>query len=125
MVKVLVVEDEQDVAMVLSKRLIDEGFEVINALGAYQGYSLALKDKPDLVILDLMLPAGGGLKVLQHIRGSIQTINTPVIIITGIKDSQYEQQVRKEGVDAYIEKPYDFVTLKEAMLGILKKKGIC
>ena len=124
MAKILVIEDEQDVALVLSKRLINEGYELLNALDAYQGYSLALKVKPDLIILDLMLPAGGGLTVLKHIRGSVEIMNTPVIVITGIKDTQYEQQVIKEGVEFYMEKPYDFDKLKAAILDIFKKKGI-
>jgi len=117
---VLIVEDEQDVAIVLAKRLKDEGFEVIMAQDAYEGFSLALKDKPDLVLLDLMLPAGGGLGVLQNIRSSSKIMNMPVVVITGIKDAEYEQKVLKAGVEAYLEKPYDFEQLKGIIQKILK-----
>ena len=118
---VLIVEDEQDVAIVLAKRLKDEGFEVIMAQDAYEGFSLALKDKPDLVLLDLMLPAGGGLGVLQNIRSSSKIMNMPVVVITGIKDAEYEQKVLKAGVEAYLEKPYDFEQLKGIIQKILKR----
>jgi DNA-binding response OmpR family regulator len=117
---VLIVEDEQDVAIVLAKRLKDEGFEVIMAQDAYEGFSLALKDKPDLVLLDLMLPAGGGLQVLQNIRNSSKIMNMPVVVITGIKDVEYEKKVLKAGVEAYLEKPYDFEKLKGIIQKILK-----
>ena len=117
---VLIVEDEQDVAIVLAKRLKDEGFEVIMAQDAYEGFSLALKDKPDLVLLDLMLPAGGGLQVLQNIRNSSKIMDMPVVVITGIKDAEYEQKVLKAGVEAYLEKPYDFEKLKGIIQKILK-----
>jgi DNA-binding response OmpR family regulator len=118
---VLIVEDEQDVAIVLAKRLKDEGFEVIMAQDAYEGFSLALKDKPDLVLLDLMLPAGGGLQVLQNIRNSSKIMDMPVVVITGIKDVEYEQKVLKAGVEAYLEKPYDFEQLKGIIQKILKR----
>ena len=117
---ILIIEDEQDVAKVLAKRLLDEGFETIIAQDAYQGFSLAQQSKPDLVLLDLMLPAGGGLQVLQNMRNSTKTMNTPVIVITGIKDVEYEQKVIKAGVEAYLEKPYDFEQLKGIIQKILK-----
>lgn len=123
MVKILIVEDEQDLARVLSKRLLGEGFEVVSAVDAYQGFSLALKEKPDLAILDLMLPAGGGLSVLSKIRSTYQIRNLPVIVITGSEDVECKDKVMSEGVEAYIQKPYDFEKLK-AIINTILQKGI-
>ena len=107
----------------MTKRLLNEGFEVIIAQDAYEGFSLALKEKPDLVILDLMLPAGGGLKVLQNIRTNSKVMNMPVVVITGIKDAECEQKVLKAEVEAYLEKPYDFEKLKGIIQKVLKLPG--
>ena len=120
--KILIIEDEKDVARVLAKRLTNENFEVLIALDAYQGFSYTLKDRPDLVILDLMLPAGGGLSVLKQIRSSAILMNTPVIILTGIKDVDYEQRVLQEKVEAYFEKPYDFEKLLTVINKTLEKR---
>jgi DNA-binding response OmpR family regulator len=123
MPKILIIEDEADIARVLAKRLLAEKLEVITATDAYQGFSSAIKERPDLIILDLMLPAGGGLSVLKNIRASSNIINTPVVVITGIQDAVYEQKVKDEGVEAFIKKPYDYAELKGILQDILSKSG--
>jgi DNA-binding response OmpR family regulator len=107
----MVVEDEMDVAIVLSKRLIDAGYEVESAPDAIMAMKVCREFKPDLVILDLMLPAGGGLAVLQNLRQNVRTNLIPVLILTGSKDEQLKQTIKAIGVDAYYEKPYDHVEL--------------
>ncbi len=124
MSKILIVEDELDIAKVIVKRLTQAGFKVAVATDAYQGVELTHKEKPDLIILDLMLPAGGGISTLRHIRESALTACTPVIILTGMKDELFKEEVLKEGVDAYLEKPYDADKLIEVIKNILiNKKG--
>jgi DNA-binding response OmpR family regulator len=117
MKKILIIEDEQDIVKVLYKKLTDNKFEVVWAQDAYAGVKSAHDEKPDLIILDLMLPAGGGLKTLQNIRNSLKTAFIPVIVLTGMKDEQYKKQVLEAGVEAYMEKPYDFSEL----LGVINK----
>jgi len=117
--KILVVEDEADIAKVLVKRLSKEGFEVLLAGDAYQGVALAHKEKPDLLILDLMMPAGDGLSVLQNLRKSTKTSTIPIIILTGNKDEEYKQKVLKEEVAAYLEKPYEADALIDTIKNIL------
>jgi DNA-binding response OmpR family regulator len=107
MAKILIVEDEVDITILIRKRLQDEGFEVVAAVDAYEGTRAAHREKPDLVILDLMLPVGGGLAVLKNIRASAEIREIPVVVLTGIKDEQYKKQVLGEGVEAYLEKPYE------------------
>jgi len=121
MPKIIIVEDELDTVKVLAKRLSSKGFEVVTAADAYQGITLALKEKPDLIILDLMLPAGGGLSVLKNIRMSGRTRIIPVVVLTGIKNEDYKRQVLNEGVEAYLEKPYDPDVLISTIQNILKK----
>ncbi len=66
---------------------------------------------PDLIILDLMLPGGGGLGVLVRLKMSVLTNDIPVLVLTGMQDPDYKEKVLEKGVDAYLQKPYDPVEL--------------
>ena len=121
MAKILIVEDEIDLAKVLAKRLMQNNFEVKIASDAYQGVALAHKEMPDLVILDLMLPAGGGLNVLKNLRKSAHTCHLPIIVVTGSQDEELKRQVREEGVDAFFLKPYEAKVVIGAIEKILNK----
>jgi DNA-binding response OmpR family regulator len=109
--RVLIVEDEQDIAMVLCHRLQDAGYEVAAAPDAIMAISECHKFKPNLVILDLMLPAGGGLSVLRNLRQSVRTNLIPILILTGSKDAALKKAVLDAGADAFFEKPYDHLEL--------------
>ena len=122
MPKILVVEDEVDIAKVLLKRLSDAGFETQFANDAYLAVRLTHEFKPDLIILDLMLPSGGGLSVLKNIRLVFSTSFIPVLVLTGIKDEEYKKKVMAEGVDEYMEKPYDHNSLLSVINKLLKKQ---
>ena len=121
MSKILIIEDEPDLTKVLRKRLLGQGFEVIAAADGYQGVEFAHKEKPDLIILDLMLPAGDGLSVLKNIKMSARTRYIPVVVLTGMKDEEYKQKVTDEGVEAYLEKPYEPDVLITTIKNVLKK----
>jgi DNA-binding response OmpR family regulator len=122
MSKILIIEDEPDIAAVLRKRLVEYNYNVVYAADAYSGVDLAHRENPDLVILDLMLPAGGGLAALKNMRMSQKLRYIPVVVITGMKDEDYKEKVLQEGVDAYLEKPYDAVELIGVISSILQKK---
>src|SRR4030043_1008903 len=107
MSKILIIEDEPDTAKVVAKRLTQSSFEVVVAIYAYEGVKFVHKERPDLVILDLMLPAGGGLSVLKNMRMTAEIRYIPVVVLTGIKNEDYKQQILNEGVEAYLEKPYE------------------
>lgn len=109
--KILVVEDEEDIAVLVSKRLRLEGYAVTRVPDALQAMQLIQKTRPDLVILDLMLPAGGGLSVLERMKMSVFAQDTPVIILTGTQDPAQKKKVLELGVEAFLQKPYDPETL--------------
>lgn len=117
MKKILIIEDEQDIVKVLYKKLTDSGFQVVWAQDAYAGVKSAHEENPDLIILDLMLPAGGGLKTLKNIRDSIKTTFVPVVVLTGMRDEAAKAESLQLGVEAYLEKPYNFPEL----LGVINK----
>ena len=124
MTKILIIEDEFDTAKVVRKRLSEHGFQSIIAVDGYHGVEFAHKERPDLIILDLMLPAGDGLSVLKNLRFSMHTMNIPVIVLTGIQDEKYKQQVLDEGVDAYMEKPYEASELIDTIKKILGTREV-
>jgi DNA-binding response OmpR family regulator len=117
--KILVIEDEQDVAKLLVIRLKSFNYEVAVADSGIQGIELAHKEKPDLIILDLMLPAGDGLSVLDTLRLSSYLRFTPVIVLTGLQDEEYKKKVIEKGVDAYFQKPYDAEQLLSSIKSLI------
>lgn len=117
--KILVVEDEFDLSKVIRKRLSSEGYEVVIAADAYQGVEFAHTSNPDLIILDLMLPGGGGMAVLNGLKKTTTLRFIPTIILTGMNDDEYKKKVIEMGVDAYLEKPYDSVELLSTIAELL------
>ena len=81
--KILIIEDDIDLSTVLQMNLESKGFEVSVAHDAIQGTALTHSIKPDLIILDINLPAGGGLTILKNIKMSVNTKMVPVIVLSG------------------------------------------
>jgi len=121
MSKILIVEDEADVAKVLRKRLMEHNFEVVCATDAYDGVNLAHKERPDLIILDLMLPSGGGLMTLRNLRMSTHTSHIPVLVLTGMQDEELKKKILDMEVAAYMQKPYEISELVGTINSILQK----
>jgi DNA-binding response OmpR family regulator len=118
--KILIVEDDADVARLLSARLKSAGYEALIAVDAIQGVQFSHRQKPDLIILDLMLPAGDGLSVVENLRLSAYSSRIPIIVLTGIKDEDYKNKAMEKGVSAYFQKPYNADELLSAIKDILK-----
>ena len=107
MKKILIVEDDRKISMALAVRLKAHGYEVIAAFDAMQGLSQAVKEHPDLVILDISMPAGNGFIVAERIQSLTPTASTPMIFITTNKDPTSKTKAEELGAIAYIEKPFD------------------
>ncbi|MBN2020336.1 MAG: response regulator transcription factor [Sedimentisphaerales bacterium] len=123
MATILVVEDELDVQKVIAKRLTSRGFTVHCAADGYQAVEMAHRVNPDLIVLDLQLPAGDGLIALRKMRMTAKIQRAHVIVLTGMTNEEYKQKVLKEGVDAYLQKPYDAQVLLDTIDKILSGKG--
>jgi two-component system response regulator VicR len=119
MATILVIEDELDVQKVIAKRLTSRGFTVHCATDGYQAVEMAHKINPDIIVLDLQLPAGDGLSVLRKMRMTVKIQRAHVIVLTGLTNEDYKQKVLKEGVDAYLQKPYDAQVLFDTIDKIL------
>lgn len=117
--KILIVEDDMALTRVLKVVLEEKGFKVLSSLDAYGGTHLAHKEKPDVIVLDMMMPAGGGLSVLRNLKESIHTNHIPIIVTTGTSDIELEKEARNLGVRDYIYKPYSQKDLVDKISSIL------
>src|SRR5690349_5977813 len=109
--KILVVEDDEKILAALKVRLQHHGYTVLTALDATQGLRGAVQESPDLVILDICMPAGGGLWVAESLRRLRKTAQIPMIFITASRAPDVLEQARKFRPVAYFQKPYDGMQL--------------
>ena len=105
--KILLIEDEEALVLGLATLLKSQGYLIIAASDSLFGISLAYKEKPDLIILDLGLPAGGGIYVLEKLKNSVKTIDIPVLVLTAQQEVGLEEKVKRMGAVAYFHKPFD------------------
>jgi CheY-like chemotaxis protein len=111
--KILVVDDEEDVAKALRVRLKANGYSVVLASDSVQAFMTANKEKPDLIILDIMIPGGGGFVVAERLKQSTETNHIPIIFLTGISGG--EERAYKVGASGYVMKPYQPEKLLETI----------
>ncbi|MDD5432513.1 MAG: response regulator [Candidatus Omnitrophica bacterium] len=120
--KILLIEDEMDQITMVSVRLKANGFKVVFAMDGEEGLKKAAEEKPDLILLDLIIPKIDGFEVSKRLKSEDSTKNIPIIAITaaGIKD--IEQKCRVAGMDDFIAKPYDSMELVSKIKSFLEKK---
>ena len=121
--KILVVDDERDVVKAVTIRLQTAGYEVVSAYDGAQGVFAVHKEKPDLVILDIRMPAGDGFSIAQELKESAQTSHIPILFLTGSPEISAEQKAEKVGGRFYIKKPYDPEELLDAVRRALEDQA--
>ena len=119
--KILVVDDELDVAKALRARLKASGYNVVLAGDSVQAFLMANKEKPDLIILDIMIPGGGGFVVAERLKQATATHHIPIIFLTGISGG--EDRAYKIGASGYLMKPYQPEKLLETINNALEFVG--
>ncbi len=110
MKKILIVEDDPVARQLLHARLRSK-YQVFMTGDAMAAFTEARKQSPDLVILDLGLPAGGGFTVLQRMKSMPALSTIPVIVVSGLDQAANEQKAIDAGANAYLQKPADEETL--------------
>jgi two-component system, OmpR family, alkaline phosphatase synthesis response regulator PhoP len=104
--KILIVEDEHDILQLVKLYLEKEGFRTVTATTGAEGLNRAKQDKPDLIVLDLMLPEIDGLEVCKRLRSAPETAMLPIIMLTA-KAEESDQVIGLElGADDYVTKPF-------------------
>ena len=102
--KILVVEDEATLQKALNDVLVGEGFDVVSALDGEKGFQLAKEEKPDIILLDIILPKMDGFEVLTNLKATEETKEIPVIILTNLSDLENIQKALDLGANTYLVK---------------------
>ncbi|HJZ55657.1 MAG TPA: response regulator [Gemmataceae bacterium] len=110
---ILIVDDDRELVDGLRAVLERQGYHVMQAHDGHQGKQAIYNQKPDLVILDMMMPRMGGYPVLEHFRG--RTDAPPIIMITANEGSRHKAYAEYLGVIDYIRKPFAMERLLEAV----------
>ena len=119
--KILVVDDEKDIVELISYNLEQEGFAVIKAYDGQMAWERVKTAKPDLVVLDLMIPGIHGLEVCKLIRRDAATETLPIIILTA-KSDQVDKILGLElGADDYVTKPFNVRELIARIRAVLRR----
>jgi len=119
--KILIIDDEPNIVMVVTSRLKAAGYEVVNAVDGKEGLEKAKKEMPDLIILDLMLPKIDGYTVCRMLKFDANFKQIPVIMFTARAQAADKQTGTHVGADAYITKPFEPQTLMGEIRRLLKE----
>ena len=109
--RILIADDEMDWIQMLAVRLRHEGYQTEAALDTVQATAQAVQLKPDLILLDIMMPAGGGLEALKNIRANFKTFSIPVIVLTARGDKETKEAAEGLGISGYFVKTSSTVEL--------------
>src|SRR5881296_1324721 len=118
---ILVVDDDPDIARFVEVNLRSAGYEVAVASDGEQALARAGEIRPDLVLLDVMMPRIDGFEVAQRLRRSPQTANTSIIMLTAKALSADKVTGLQSGADDYIIKPFDPIELLARVKGTLRR----
>ncbi len=111
--KILVVDDDPEILGMLDIRLGKRGYHVISAADGEQALEQARKEKPSLVVLDVMMPRMNGWEVARALRQDPATHDIKIVMLTAIGAQMNEMTSPLYGVDAYLDKPFQFAELEK------------
>src|SRR5882762_702158 len=111
MAKIMLVEDDNNLREIYEARLLAEGYEIVSARDGEEALALAVKEKPDLIISDIMMPKISGFYMLDILRSTPETKNTKVIMMTALSQAEDKTRATKLGADRYLVKSQ--VTLED------------
>ena len=122
--KILVVDDEEHIAELISYNLTSNGYKVITANNGNDAVKLAVEEKPNLILLDLMIPGKDGYDVCKDVRSNSEIRNTPIIMLTA-KSEELDKILGLElGADDYITKPFSVRELLARVKAVLRRFSI-
>ena len=119
--KILVVDDEPEMADLLKSALVREGYEVLSAPGAREGLQQAFSFRPDLILLDIMMPGMDGWEMLSRLR---EFSSVPVVMLTALQGQEAIVQGLDTGADDYITKPFRIQELKARVRAALRRASL-
>ena len=119
--RILIIEDDRDIVEMLEYNLKEEGYETFSALNGEEGVALAGRERPNLIILDIMLPILNGFEVCRALKNDDVTAHVPIIILSA-KSQETDKVVGLElGADDYVTKPFSPRELIARIRAILRR----
>lgn len=119
--KILIVDDEPGVVEIVRVNLEWEGYDICEAFDGQEGWDIVRSEKPDLVILDIMMPKMSGLELLERIKADPHISDMPVIILTVRAKDEDVIQGLEQGAVKYLTKPFDPLNLVRVVRKILEE----
>jgi CheY-like chemotaxis protein len=118
---VMIIEDEPDAAEMFAEMMRVNGFRVLKMFSSAPAIPMITQEKPDVIILDIMMPDISGLEVLRYMRREPELLSIPVIVVSA-KSMPSDIKIGLEaGASMYLTKPVGFLDLKQAVEKVLKK----
>ena len=122
MKNVLLVDDDNTFLLTIGVRLKSMGYTVCTAKDAANAISAVRKNNPDVVVLDVSLPAGDGFLVADRLRNLIASATTPIIFVTASEKPELRERAMKLGAVEFLQKPFDATTLADAIESALSPR---
>jgi len=117
--KVLLVEDFEDTRLFMRLELEEQGFIVLEAENGHVAVETAIRENPDVILMDLTLPLMDGFEATKFIRKEELLKDVPIIAVTAHQEDDFRSDAKASGFDAYVTKPIDVNWLKELIAGLL------
>lgn len=121
--KILIAEDEKDIVFIMRAALEEKKYNVIEAFDGQETLEKVSKEKPDLILLDIMMPKMDGITVNRQLKVNSQTRDIPIIVITGRGETRKVFRKKSEAkIDVYLEKPFTLELLFQKIKEVLGEK---
>lgn len=121
--KILIVDDELSIVRLLSLRLKANNYDIVSAHDGYECVEKAKSELPDLILLDIKMPGGGGINAFKNLKELDETKSIPVIFITAYPTAEVKKLVMDLGAQGFIAKPFDTELLTNNISRILHPKS--
>lgn len=120
---ILVVEDEEDIRELIAHGLSKAGFTLLKAANGREGFVLAVDHRPDLILLDWMMPEVNGIETLRRLRRDARTATIPVIMLSAKAEVDNKTEGLDAGADDYLAKPFSPKELVSRVNAVLRRSG--
>ena len=119
--KILIIDDEKEMVQLETMRLVAHGYDVIVAYEGETGLALARTEKPDLILVDIMLPKMDGYELCRRLKQDLKCRLIPIILVSAVDEKLDTHLGKKVGADDYFTKPFDPTLLLDKIRELTKK----
>jgi len=120
---ILIADDDPEILTLLGIRLSKHGYQVVEAQDGNAALDKTRSEKPDLVLLDVMMPGKNGWEVAKALRDDPATAGVGIVMLTAIGERVNEMTSPLYGADDFVDKPFDFADLEKKIRAVLDKRG--